>query len=172
MVLRAKSRIYKLSGGKYAIYIPKGLIDDSQFPFNLEEATKKDAIEIVIMPSKVEGIGKLLIKQSKRGDEQRKKVKDRVSGLCAAILHIRLQNVRYDTLRDLLRRHERIYYLLYAWFWSVAITLPIVTVWSIFTMFLGIPNDLIRCVAIWALIFILALAASRSDWKEAVDKYT
>ena len=69
MVLRIKSRLYKLSGNKYAVYLPTDLTNDSQFPFNLEEVTEKDSIEIVIMPSKVEGVGKLLIKPA-RGEKK------------------------------------------------------------------------------------------------------
>ena len=62
MALTAKTRLYKLSGNKYAIYLPKELVNDSQFPFNLEEARKEHSIEIVIMPSKIEGLGKLLVR--------------------------------------------------------------------------------------------------------------
>lgn len=61
MVLRHKTRLYNLSGNKYAIYIPKAVSDDSQFPFRDLTAP----IEIVILPSKIEGLGKLLIKQLK-----------------------------------------------------------------------------------------------------------
>lgn len=74
MVLQAKTRLYKVSNGKYVIYIPKGLIEDSQFPFNLEEACEKGALELVVMPSKIEGLGKLLVRPapnaSKGGDKK------------------------------------------------------------------------------------------------------
>ena len=62
MGLKAKTRLYKLSGNKYAIYLPKELVNDSQFPFNLEEARKRHSLEIVVMPSKIEGVGKLLVR--------------------------------------------------------------------------------------------------------------
>lgn len=62
MVLKAKTKLYHLSGDKYAIYIPKELAGDSQFPFRLEAACEKGALEIVVMPAKIEGLGKLLIR--------------------------------------------------------------------------------------------------------------
>lgn len=58
MALKARTRLYRLSGNKYAIYLPQALINDSQFPFK----DKKAPLEIVIMPSKIEGVGKLLVK--------------------------------------------------------------------------------------------------------------
>ena len=50
MVLRAKTRLYHLSGDKYAIYIPKAIQDDSQFPFKDKKAT----LEIIIIASEDE----------------------------------------------------------------------------------------------------------------------
>lgn len=67
MVLQAKTRLYRLSGDKYAIYIPKALVDDSQFPFK----DKTAPIEIVIMPSKIEGLGKLLVRPLKESPKPR-----------------------------------------------------------------------------------------------------
>ena len=64
-MLKVKTRLYKLSGSKYAIYLPKDLVNDSQFPFNLEEACKRDSLEVVVMPSKIEGVGKLLVRPAK-----------------------------------------------------------------------------------------------------------
>ena len=64
-MLKVKTRLYKLSGDKYAIYLPKSLVNDSQFPFNLEEACKKDSLEIVVMPSQIKGVGKLLVRPPK-----------------------------------------------------------------------------------------------------------
>lgn len=63
MVLKAKTSFYDLKKGKYAIYIPKALLNDSQWPFK----DMKAPIEIVIMPSKVEGLGKLLIRAIDEG---------------------------------------------------------------------------------------------------------
>ena len=71
MAITAKTRLYKLSGDKYAIYLPRELVNDSQFPFKLEEARQKDSIEIVIMPSKIEGLGKLLVRPFKGGEKKR-----------------------------------------------------------------------------------------------------
>jgi len=62
MVLKAKTRLYKISNEKYVLYLPKGIVEDSQFPFNLKEACEKGALEIVVMPTKLEGLGKLLVR--------------------------------------------------------------------------------------------------------------
>ena len=61
MVLKAKARFYKLKGDKLLLYIPKGLATDSQWPF--KDITAK--VEIVVMPSKIEGVGKLLVRPAK-----------------------------------------------------------------------------------------------------------
>jgi len=58
--LKAKTRFYKLKEGKYALYIPVELHSDSQWPFKDMEAD----VEIVIMPSKIEDLGKLLVRQT------------------------------------------------------------------------------------------------------------
>lgn len=65
IVLKVKTRLYRLSGNKYAIYIPQALLSDSQFPFK----DKKAPLEIVIMPSKIEGVGKLLVKPAEQEEK-------------------------------------------------------------------------------------------------------
>jgi len=62
LTLKAKTRFYKLKKGIFALYIPKELIEDSQWPFK----DMKAEVEIVVMPSKIEGLGKLLVKQQGR----------------------------------------------------------------------------------------------------------
>lgn len=71
MVLKAKTRLYHIADKTYAIYIPLEIARDSQFPFNLKEACEKGALEIVVMPTKIEGLGKLLIRLAPKTTKQK-----------------------------------------------------------------------------------------------------
>lgn len=63
-----------------------------------------------------------------------------------------------EWLRDLLT--------IYTWkeFWIVmSVPTAMVGVWVLFCFLLTIPNDIIRTVAIWTLIFALTLGAATAD---------
>lgn len=55
---------------------------------------------------------------------------------------------------------------IYTWkeFW-IAVSVPTVVVgfWFLFSFLLSIPNDFVRTVAIWSLIFALTIGASTVD---------
>ncbi len=55
---------------------------------------------------------------------------------------------------------------IYTWkeFW-IAVSVPTVVVafWFLFSFLLSIPNDFVRTVAIWSLIFALTLGAATVD---------
>jgi hypothetical protein len=55
---------------------------------------------------------------------------------------------------------------IYTWkeFWMVMIApTAVVGVWLLFSFLLSIPNDIVRTVAIWSLIFVLTLGAATVD---------
>lgn len=70
-------------------------------------------------------------------------------------------------LRDLLK----IYTLRDFW---LIMTVPtaIVVTWSVFCFLLGIPNDVVRCVALWALILGLTVlgATAQASARESVER--
>ena len=66
MVLKTKTKLYKLGPDKYAIYLPKDLATDSQFPFKDPKYQEPKSLEVVVMPSKIEGVGKLLVRPAKQ----------------------------------------------------------------------------------------------------------
>jgi len=67
-------------------------------------------------------------------------------------------NALLEWLKDLL--------IIYTWkeLWIV-VSLPtvVVGVWILFTFLLSIPNDIVRTIAIWSLIFALTLGAATVD---------
>lgn len=67
-------------------------------------------------------------------------------------------NDLFQWLKDLLT--------IYTWteFWMV-MTVPtgILGVWFLFSFFLSIPNDIVRAIAIWSLIFALTVGAVTVD---------
>jgi len=63
--LKAKTRFYRLKEGKYALYIPTELHRDSQWPFKDWNAE----VEIVVLPAKIDGLGKLLVKPLLKGEK-------------------------------------------------------------------------------------------------------
>lgn len=46
MVLKARGRLYRRKDGKYLIYIPKNLAQDSQFPFSYLQPGEDVKIDI------------------------------------------------------------------------------------------------------------------------------
>jgi hypothetical protein len=66
MVLKANGRMSTRSDGKYFLYLPKHLVEDSAFPFNLESSVP---VRVLIDP---EG-EKLLIMPLKGSQPRRRK---------------------------------------------------------------------------------------------------
>jgi hypothetical protein len=63
-----------------------------------------------------------------------------------------------EWLKDLL--------IIYTWkeFWiAVSVPTAVVGVWMLFCFLLTIPNDIVRTVAIWGLIFALSAGAATVD---------
>jgi hypothetical protein len=60
MVAHATGRIARRTDGKYFLYLPKHLVEDSAFPFNLESSVPvrvlidRDGEKLLIMPLKVD----------------------------------------------------------------------------------------------------------------------
>jgi hypothetical protein len=58
MVLKADGRMSRRSDGKYFLYLPKHLVEDSAFPFDLESSVPvkvlidRDGEKLLIMPLK------------------------------------------------------------------------------------------------------------------------
>ncbi len=56
--------------------------------------------------------------------------------------------------------------IIYTWkeFWiAVSIPTAVVGVWALFCFLLTIPNDVVRTVAIWGLLFALTAGAATAD---------
>ena len=65
MVSEGKGRIFRRADGKYLIYLPVGLAEDSMFPFNLKE---QDSVKVKV--SFKIGEKKLLLIEELEGDIQ------------------------------------------------------------------------------------------------------
>ena len=65
MVREGKGSIFRRADGKYLIYLPVGLAEDSMFPFNLKEETR-----IKVKVSFKIGEEKLLLIEELEGDIQ------------------------------------------------------------------------------------------------------
>jgi hypothetical protein len=67
-------------------------------------------------------------------------------------------NVLLEWLKDLLT--------IFTWkeFWILmSVPTALVGVWFLFCLLLAIPNDIVRTLAIWLLIFVLTLGAATVD---------
>ena len=59
MVLQANGRVSRRSDGKYFLYLPKNVVEDSAFPFNMQSSVPvrvlidPDGEKLLIMPLKV-----------------------------------------------------------------------------------------------------------------------
>jgi hypothetical protein len=63
MVSEGRGRLFRRKDGKYLLYIPVDLAEDSMFPFKNYEKTKRGADSIVVKVGFKMGDKKLLIEQ-------------------------------------------------------------------------------------------------------------
>jgi hypothetical protein len=70
MVNEGRGRLFKRKDGKYLLYIPVDLAEDSMFPFKDYAKTKRGADSIPVKVSFKHGDGKLLIENWKEPEKQ------------------------------------------------------------------------------------------------------
>jgi hypothetical protein len=70
MVNKGRGRLFKIKGGKYLIYLPVDLAEDSMFPFKDYSKTKRGADSIPVKVNFKLGDNKLLIEKWNGQDER------------------------------------------------------------------------------------------------------
>ena len=73
MVSSGRGRLFKRKDGKYLIYIPKSLAEDSMFPFTEEDFSpgkRGGSDSIVVKVSFKRGVQRLIIEEWKEPKEQ------------------------------------------------------------------------------------------------------
>jgi len=70
MVSEGRGRLFRRKDGKYLLYIPVDLAEDSMFPFKDYAKTKRGADSIPVKVSFKQGDGKLLIEKWKEPEKQ------------------------------------------------------------------------------------------------------
>ena len=65
MVREAVARLFKRKDGKYLLYLPKDLCEDSMFPFRDFKPSKRGALSIKVKVSFKLGEDKLLIEKQR-----------------------------------------------------------------------------------------------------------
>lgn len=70
MVNSARGRLFRRKDGKYLIYVPLDLAEDSMFPFKNYKKTKRGADAVKIRVSFKQGDNKLLIEEWKEPEEE------------------------------------------------------------------------------------------------------
>jgi hypothetical protein len=70
MVSEGKGRLFKRKDGKYLLYVPVDLAEDSMFPFKDYTKTKRGADSIPVKISFKHGDNKLLIEKWKEPEKQ------------------------------------------------------------------------------------------------------
>ena len=70
MVSEGRGRLFRRKDGKYLLYVPVDLAEDSMFPFKDYAKTKRGADSIPAKVSFKHGDGKLLIEKWKEPEKQ------------------------------------------------------------------------------------------------------
>jgi len=70
MVSEGRGRLFRRKDGKYLLYIPVDLAEDSMFPFKDYAKTKRGADSIPVKVSFKQGDNKLLIEKWKEPEKQ------------------------------------------------------------------------------------------------------
>jgi hypothetical protein len=69
MVSEGKGRLFKRKDGKYLLYVPVDLAEDSMFPFKNYTKTKRGADSIRVKMSFKQGEGRLIVEKWKESPE-------------------------------------------------------------------------------------------------------
>ena len=69
MVSKARGRLFRRKDGKYLIYVPMSLAEDSMFPFKLEETGVLEPASMNLRISFKTGDNKLVIEKWKPTDQ-------------------------------------------------------------------------------------------------------
>jgi hypothetical protein len=70
MVSEGRGRLFRRKDGKYLLYVPVDLAEDSMFPFKDYAKTKRGADSIPVKVSFKQGDNKLLIEKWKEPEKQ------------------------------------------------------------------------------------------------------
>jgi hypothetical protein len=70
MVSEGRGRLFRRKDGKYLLYVPVDLAEDSMFPFKDYAKTRRGADSIPVRVSFKHGDGKLLVEKWKEPEKQ------------------------------------------------------------------------------------------------------